>query len=310
MTSSHVILVAKKSAYQRYVEQKQDARAQELLRASDPAVASWMASHEEHERTLGQAKAVLAKLNAKVTVRAASHTPFETKGADLVLTVGGDGTLLSASHNVGLVPVLGVNSSPSFSVGFFCAANASNLEDMLVQALQDRTERVVLTRMQVTLNGDRISNRVLNEALYCHASPAATSRYILEASSISEEQRSSGFWVGPAAGSTGALHSAGGTILPLSAPELQLVVREPYTPAGQRYELLKVIVSQNESIVVRSKMQDGAMFLDGPYKRVAVRLGDVASFATSDEPLTLLGFSKRRHVPSVTGRDFAGTRES
>lgn len=302
MTGPHVILVAKKSAYHRYVEQKQDAHTQTLLKNADPAVASWLASHEEHERTLGEVKAALAKIGAKVTLRAASHTPFDTSEADLVLTVGGDGTLLSASHNVRQVPVLGVNSSPSFSVGFFCAANSVSLGDMLADALADRSERVVLTRMRVMLNGELVSNRVLNEALYCHASPAATSRYILEVSSASEEQRSSGFWVGPAAGSTGALHSAGGSVLPLSAHELQLVVREPYTPAGQRYELLKLIIPENEHVAVRSKMQDASMFLDGPYKRAAVRLGDIASFSVSDEPLTLLGFSKRRFVPSPAVR--------
>lgn len=80
------------------------------------------------------------------------------------------------------------------------------------------------------------------------------------------------------------------------------MVREPYTPAGQRYELLKLIVPENERVAVRSKMQDASMFLDGPYKRAAVRLGDVASFSVSDEPLTLLGFSKRRFVPSPAVR--------
>lgn len=297
-----MILVSKRSAYQRHVEENQDPRARALLESRDPAVASWLASHEEHEETLLQAKAVLAKLNAKVIERVASHTPFDSTGAALVLTVGGDGTLLSASHNVNQVPVLGVNSSPSFSVGFFCATKGEGLERMVADALSGRAERVVLTRMQVKLNGELVSKRVLNEALYCHASPAATSRYILEVSSNTEEQRSSGFWVGPAAGSTGALHSAGGSVLPLSARELQLVVREPYTPAGQRYELLKVVVSEQEHIDVRSKMQDASMFLDGPYKRVAVQLGDVASFSVSDEPLTLLGFSKRRLTPSAAAR--------
>ena len=43
-------------------------------------------------------------------------------GARLVVTVGGDGTLLAASHLVGGgVPVVGINSSPRSSVGFFCA---------------------------------------------------------------------------------------------------------------------------------------------------------------------------------------------
>ena len=78
--------------------------------------------------------------------------------------------------------------------------------------------------MRVELNGESLHDRVLNEALFCHASPAATSRYILRVARADgaepdvladEEQKSSGLWVGPAAGSTAAQRSAGGSVLPL-----------------------------------------------------------------------------------------------
>jgi NAD+ kinase len=294
---ARVLLVAKRSAYSHHLEQKQDARAAELIERGDPTVQSWRDAHEEHQATLEQTKGILKKLGAKVTLRMGSRIPFDTSDTDLVVTVGGDGTLLRASRNVRSVPVLGINSSPRFSVGFFCAAHGENLEPTLEAALKGTVERVVLTRMRVRVNDTIVSQRVLNEALFSHTSPAATSRYILEVSARVEEQRSSGIWIGPAAGSTGALHSAGGTILPLESRQLQLVVREAYTPAGQRYELLKVILEEQEEVLVRSKMRDASLFLDGPYQQAQVRLGDVVTFSASDEPLTLLGFSKRRFVP-------------
>ena len=99
--------------------------------------------------------------------------------------------------------------------------------------------------MRVDLNERLLHNRVLNEALFCHASPAATSRYMLrllkgaagtraEQVVDEEEQKSSGLWVGPAAGSTAAQRSAGGAVLPLTSQKIQFVVREPYVGADAR----------------------------------------------------------------------------
>ncbi len=52
-----------------------------------------------------------------------------------MITVGGDGTLLAASHSVRDVPILGINSAPGYSVGFFCAAARSDLMPMIGAAL-------------------------------------------------------------------------------------------------------------------------------------------------------------------------------
>ena len=188
---------------------------------------------------------------------------------------------------------MGVNSAPSHSVGFFCAAQRSNFESYLSRALEDDLEALRLTRMTVSLNGRMRSKRVLNEALYCHSSPAATSRYILHVGKKKEDQRSSGLWIGPAAGSTAAQRSAGGRVLPLGSSQLQLVVREPYCPNG-KFKLLKLVVGGSEQVTVQSKMDDAALYLDGPHRTVSVRLGDVVSFGVSDEPLKVLGLHARK----------------
>src|SRR5205814_3511997 len=105
---------------------------------------------------------------------------------------------------------------------FFCAARKGTIHTTLHAALAGKLRRVSLARMRVDLNGVCIHRRVLNEALFCHASPAATSRYILrvtspDGTSEEEEQKSSGMWIGPAAGSTAAQRSAGGRVLPLAS---------------------------------------------------------------------------------------------
>jgi NAD+ kinase len=288
-----VIVVAKRTAYRRFVEDEGDPRAMQLLRRHDPSVASWRRSHEEHRRTLETVLRSLDDFGARALVLRRAHVVFDAADAVLVVAVGGDGTLLAASHSVGLTPILGVNSAPSSSVGFFCAARRATVRAMLGEALDEALPAVTLTRMSVALNGRIRANRVLNEALYCHVSPAATSRYILEHKRRREPQKSSGFWIGPAAGSTAAQHSAGGVVLPFRSKKLQLVVREPYAPPGTRYRLRRLLIPPGEVIHAQSQMQDACMFLDGPYRQIPMSLGDVASFRVSDEPLRVLGLTGR-----------------
>ncbi|MBI3205998.1 MAG: hypothetical protein HYZ29_30960 [Myxococcales bacterium] len=140
-----------------------------------------------------------------------------------------------------------MNSAPKSSVGFFCAAQREGIHQSLGEALDGGTDTLTLTRMSVALNGRERSRRGLNEALYCHQSPAATSRYLLSHVVRSEPHKSSGFWLGPAAGSTAAQHSAGGKVLPLRSKKLQVVVREPYAPAGTRYRLLRFMIAPASS---------------------------------------------------------------
>ena len=289
-----VFVAAKRSQYKKHVEDMHDPRALALLQRHDPVVARWSDAHESHTHTFSRVLEYLERLGARVVILSRPHAEFDATGAHLIVTVGGDGTLLAASHNVHGPPIIGVNSSPKHSVGYFCAANPKNLGTILKRAIEGDLACVRLTRMQVEINGRLMSRRVLNEALYSHVIPAATSRYILRCSRGKEEQHSSGFWIGPAAGSTGAQRSAGGRVLPLGSKQLQLVVREPFNPPGRRVKLTRLQVRSGETVHVQSKMDDAALFLDGPYKKIEVFLGDTVIFRASDEPLCVLGLDPRR----------------
>ncbi|MBN9167310.1 MAG: NAD(+) kinase, partial [Myxococcales bacterium] len=122
------------------------------------------------------------------------------------------------------------------------------------------------------------------------------SRYILGLRSGQEEQRSSGLWVGPAAGSTAAPRSAGGKVLPLESERIQYVVREPYTPAGGRFRYARGLVEPGEELVLRSKMREAKVFLDGHRIVHSVTMGDVLTMRRSDESLTVLGIARKRRV--------------
>ena len=293
MSGPRVIVVAKRTSYQRFVEEEGDPRASLLVKKRDPAVRSWLEAHAEHKRTLELVMSELARVGAQSLLLRRAHAAFDAEGAELVIAVGGDGTLLAASHNVDGIPILGVNSAPKHSVGFFCAATRKDFRRHLEQALAGELPTLSLSRMSVALNGRLRSKRVLNEALYCHNSPAATSRYILRIGKVTEEQRSSGIWIGPPAGSTAAQRSAGGRVLPLASRQLQLVVREPYTPRGKKNALARALIKPTQRVTIISKMDDASLFLDGPQRTIPVRLGDEIEFSLSDSPLQVLGLRSR-----------------
>lgn len=309
-----VCVVLKRSSWRKWVVEEKDARVARLLESGDETVRRMQPGHAEHTATVEEVRLALDALGADVLWSDRPHG-FRVEGpCDLVVTVGGDGTLLAASHGIGSgIPLLGINSAPSHSVGFFCAAKKGGAAIALKKALVGRLPAVELTRMRVELNGRLLHDRVLNEALFCHEVPAATSRYILKVvgprgrARSAEEQKSSGLWVGPAAGSTAAQKSAGGNVLPLVAHDLQYVVREPYQGGGAPLAMILGLVRQRETLQIKSKMRHARVFLDGDHIVHEVTIGDVVGMMRSNEPLRVLGLSRKgqrsaaRARPATTG---------
>jgi len=293
-----VLVVYKKSTYQRYVGRAQE-RLKDLIEHSDVSVEGLLHEHEIHQETLRQAKAALRDLGAQAVLRYRPE-PLPEEGAwDLIVTLGGDGTLLWASHLAdSSTPMLAINSAPDTSVGYFCAGDGHNVREVLAAALEGSLKASRLARMRVDVGDTVISTRVLNDALYCHESPAATSRYILEYAGDQERQMSSGVWIGPAAGSTAAIRSAGGKVLPTGSQRIQFVIREPYRGVDNKYRLVKGMVPPGEELKITSRMTKGRIFLDGTQKVYSIGIGDRIRMTLSDEPLTLLGLDRRNERSS------------
>jgi NAD+ kinase len=173
----HVCVVLKRTSFHKWVEEDKDSRVTALLAADDEAVARLRPSHREHLATIEEVRAALAELDAKASWHDRASDFRADEACDLVVTVGGDGTLLAASHGIGPgIPLLGVNSAPSHSVGFFCAARKGSVREALAAALEGTLRRTELTRMRVEVAGKLAHDRVLNEALCSVSSQRAAIR--------------------------------------------------------------------------------------------------------------------------------------
>lgn len=205
---------------------------------------------------------------------------------DLVITVGGDGTVLAASHFIKNQPVLGLKSFGKQSVGHFCAATKKTIRKYLKEVIGGHRRPIKLHRLQVRINGQRVAESVLNDVLFASSNPASTSRYKLFAAGRREEHKSSGVWVSTAAGSTAAMKAAGGKKLPLTSDKIEYLVREPY-PSRAHYVLTKGILPSNARVKIISQTSQGTVFIDGGGAQYPAPTGSTITIGNGNRPLSV-----------------------
>jgi NAD+ kinase len=206
--------------------------------------------------------------------------------ARLVISVGGDGTLLTTSHWVTGAALLGVNSAPRSSVGYLTFARRATLAKILARIESADLQPLPVARIETEIEG-KILPPALNDVLVAHAQPAATSRYRLALGRRAEDHRSSGLWVATAAGSTAGIRSAGGQPMALEERRLQFRARELYRVRGRGTALETGFVEDGRTLVVESAMEAGWLFLDGARLPVRFPFGARATFRAAEQPLRL-----------------------
>jgi NAD+ kinase len=285
---TRVLLIYKKSNVDLYIHERKNARYQELLDADAVAVANMQEAHDLHNEVLQSVKRTLAKADIPVrTYYRARFKSEDTSGA-LIVTVGGDGTLLDASHKVHQGTLLGVNSAPGHSVGFLCAATRNTFAQILEDVLSGKQQPLTIPRLRGSVDGVEFPFPVLNDLLITQKNPAATSRYLVRVGERYLEQKSSGIWVCGAAGSTAAIASAGGEMQSLSDPRLQYWAREPYGWPGTDQPLTHGFMQSNEELEIISKMREGVIFLDGPHQRIAFPVGARLRMSSMGKPIRIV----------------------
>lgn len=251
-------------------------------------------AHQAHQRALEQVRRLLRRsgirFKAVYRARLVDYAPY-----DGVISVGGDGTFLEAAHRIRNQWILGVNSDPERSAGSFCVADGSSVEKILDRILKNGAKIQRLHRVQLELDGKRLGVPVLNDILITHRKPAAMSRYWIQAGRIREKQRSSGLWISTAAGSTGAIRSAGGRKLPRESKKLQYRPRELYRRSGLRYRRSRLryrltggVIPPNRPVRIGSLMREGLICVDGEHWAFPFRYGGRLSIHPFPYPLRVI----------------------
>jgi NAD+ kinase len=222
-----------------------------------PGLLEWLAKHGY--RVIIDAETAEYIAGQEVVPRA----QMGSRPLDLVIVLGGDGTLLSAARATAAidVPLLGVNLG---SLGFLTEVPLPSLYPMLDAIAQGRAavEHRSLMHCQL-LRGDTVrgSYLVFNDAVVNKTALARLNHYDLYVDkAFVSRYRADGMIVATPTGSTAYSLSAGGPVL---MPTIKAFVITPVAPHALTHRPLVVPDSVEIEIVLRGEEEVAYLSLDG-----------------------------------------------
>ncbi len=219
---------------------------------------------------------------------------------DLVVVLGGDGTLLSAARNLaGDAPILGVNLG---TLGFLTEINRGELYPSMVQVLQGQftTEERSLLDIELRRDGEAVRRyRVLNDAV---VAKSALSRIIEISLRVDDHlvarYRSDGVIISTPTGSTAYNLSAQGPIL---FPRLPVMVLTPICPHTLSLRPLVVPDSSRAEVTLETQREEVYLTLDGQ-EGTTLGFGDCVRATRSEKTARLVRVSGRTFYDGLRGK--------
>jgi len=203
--------------------------------------------------------------------------PIEEMDADMVICLGGDGTMLYTFHRIpNHTPVLGVNFGV---VGFLPQLDPEHAERE-IERLVKGFDVMEMMRLSVELNGKMLP-AALNEAVLVTSRPAKIAQFHIEVDGrLLDEYRADGIVLATPTGSTAYSMSAGGPILDRHVDATLIVPIAPHKLSSRPW-----VVPGSSKIVVRTMLphKHCTLVVDGQhYEDVGSK--DEMVFTRSDEP--------------------------
>ena len=181
--------------------------------------------------------------------------PLEKINADIILAIGGDGTVLRALQKTNR-KVLGINAG---SVGFL-AEGEPELLSSIIDRLIDGDYRVEeRLRLKVTIDSKRFHD-CLNEVVVHTAQVAKIRHYEIRVDgAVAEQVRADGIIVATPTGSTSYSMSAGGPILDPRVRALVVAAIAPFKPSFHPF----VVPARSRIQVSFVRPRPGLVVFDG-----------------------------------------------
>lgn len=216
-------------------------------------------------------------------------TPADLKGADLVVTLGGDGTFLAGARLAAPkgIPVLGVNLG---RLGFLTELEHDQLEHGIRRYLAGDFRIEERNMLQVTLVRDgKVKAKAigLNEVVVDHSGEARILRLEIDVGG----QRvgvidADGAIVATASGSTAYALASGGPILEPTLRDLVLVPMSPFA-----LTVRPIVFPPGQDITLALMRGPGEMRVDGGRRGRVVEPGDQVRCGSHPKSLKVVRFS-------------------
>lgn len=214
--------------------------------------------------------------------------------ADLLIVLGGDGTLLSVARLVGSreVPILGVNLG---GLGFLTEVTLEELYPTLQAVLEGdfKVSRRITLLASVRREGERIAEyTVFNDAVI---NKAALARIVNLETYVDGEYvatfRADGLIISTPTGSTAYSLSAGG---PIVYPSLDVLILTPICPHMLTNRPLVIPGDVTVEVLLASGQEDVYLTLDGQ-EGLPLRHRDVVEVQRSGRIITLIKSPKKNY---------------
>ncbi|MEZ4741725.1 MAG: NAD(+)/NADH kinase [Bdellovibrionota bacterium] len=278
-----VLVVRKRTSLDLFGEYVRKKVSDELM--AEESLLKMQRSHFEHSQALALLHDSLDK--EKIAYEDVSHGQYwpETESFDAVIAVGGDGTVLDASHHIDQedTSIIGIRSSPG-SVGHLCYCGREQIESAIKALKSKKLKFAKVIRLKAKIHSlnsqaDLLTSPILNDFLFCNESPAATTHYQITFREHSERQKSSGIWISTPAGSSAAMKAAGGQLMSPECEEFQFIVRELYQPPEGKHGIVGGVFDPDVDLLSIENLCDRAVLaLDGHHRLHRLSYGDRLSF--------------------------------
>jgi NAD+ kinase len=205
------------------------------------------------------------------------------KQSDLIIAIGGDGTLLSTARNYGYygIPVLGINLG---NLGFLTDIQPSDLTFALNRILQGDFIEDKRIFLEAEIEGKNKKYQALNEVVLHSGSIAQLIEYDLF---IDEEfvyrQKADGLIVSTSTGSTAYSLSGNG---PIISPEVEAITLLPMFPHSLNARTL--ITSENKQIKIKVRDKSKAYLSMDSHDNLRVTSKESVYIRKANTELTLI----------------------
>ena len=206
------------------------------------------------------------------------------RNAELVIAIGGDGTLLSASRLYGFkgIPVLGINLG---TIGFLTDIAPEDLTNSLTKILQGKYTEDKRFLLEASVN-DRslVENIALNEIVIHSDSIAQLMEYDLFVDNrFVYRQRADGLILSTPTGSTAYALSGNG---PIVHPDVKAITLLPMFPHSLNSR--PMLIDENSSITVKVKKNSKCCISFDSHNKFKLKLNDEISITKTSKEITLL----------------------
>jgi NAD kinase len=270
-----ILLITKKSTYE--LQQENPSERVASYQAAHPEeLPRLRESHERQRRSLDSVRETLERLHLSHDELYRAHLGEGEVDYRLLLVHGGDGTFIEATHHHDKLPIIGVNSDPMSSVGFYCGYTKDTLKEALRDL--DAAPRTRVTRIAASINGKPVRDQALNEAMIAYHAIGPGISYHLKDDAGERSIRSAySLMASTGGGSSGGIASFGGTPFP---PDSLLIEYLSIGIPGEAPRFTK-------TLEIESLTDKGLMALD-PHWRHPFGFGD-RIVLTAGTPITLIG---------------------